>query len=194
MENRFKFICGVQVCCYSDDGEDKEVIIRFEPDTITKDGEVGFDLVFLMDKLKKLGLSKHELYTAKDFIICNYETSIEDWCIANPEYLVQCTGINDKNGKLIFEGDIVINLLNKESPYYQVKWDSEYLSYCFEAVGNSEDLDVEMPLEIVYEGYHEEKYKNRFYDIFEPSRTEIKYLEVIGNIHENPELLEMKND
>lgn len=52
MQDRFKFICGVKVFCYSDDGEDKEVIIRFEPDMITKDGEVGFDLVFLMDKLK----------------------------------------------------------------------------------------------------------------------------------------------
>lgn len=129
--------------------------------------------------------AKYLTYPYRTYNLCFCDNSI----ISEP-----CIGIKDKNEKLIYEGDIVINLLNKESPYYQVKWDSEYLSYCFEAVGNSEDLDVEMPLEIVYEGYHEEKYQNGFYDIFEPSRTEIKYLEVIGNIHENPELLEVQDD
>lgn len=160
MQDRFKFICGVKVCCYSDDGEDKEVIIRFEPDTITKDGDVGFDLVFLMDKLKKLGLSKHELYTAKDFIICNYETSIEDWCIANPEYLVQCTGINDKNGKLIFEGDIVKAYGFNKSFILICCFKSACFCLCYT--------------------------DGRIYNFVDS----VAPIEVIGNIYENPELLE----
>ena len=166
MSDRLKFLCGVKVCCYSDDGEDKEVIIRFEPDTITKYGEVGFDLVFLMDKLKKLGLSKHELYTAKDFIICNYETSIEDWCIANPEYLVQCTGLKDKNGKLVYEGDII------KSTVYTINMK---VVYCIE------------------ESFFGLKYPHNDDNRCSAAIPSSEEIEVIGNIHENPEFLNADN-
>lgn len=107
MDDRFKFICGVDVSYYSDDGDDKDVIVWFEPDSVTKYGEVGFDFDIIKNELKKLNLSQHEFDTAIDFIYSNYETSIQDWCVADPKHLLQCTGFNDKNGTLIFDNDIL---------------------------------------------------------------------------------------
>lgn len=73
--------------------------------------------------------------------------------------LMQSTGLKDKNGTEIYEGDIVKNIYDE---IYVVKW--------FDA------------------GFHlEEKYNGGF-DYFELHFGDNK--EVIGNIYENPELLE----
>lgn len=79
--------------------------------------------------------------------------------------LMQYTGLKDKNGKEIYEGDVV-------KDYYCEYVDDKY------TVGFSDGLFY--PLVQVEQGYNcIDKYdKNRF--------------EVIGNIYENPELL--KND
>ena len=78
--------------------------------------------------------------------------------VANQFYVYeQCTGLKDKNGKLIYEGDI-----------------------------------VEVP--VLYNGIPTGKkqcckvyYKHGAFNIY---AVESEYLETIGNIHENPELLE----
>ncbi|NIQ92541.1 hypothetical protein GWN42_31275 [candidate division KSB1 bacterium] len=79
----------------------------------------------------------------------------------------QYTGLEDKNGKEIYEGDIVswYNPYSKKTYIGYVKWDDEWAGFGL-FLGSSK--------------YCEE---SDWYKIIES-------VEIIGNIHENPELLE----
>ena len=121
----------------------------------------------MQDRFKYRAWSKerNRYVTDKDIkdIFCNtydenhYLLELED-CSS---YIVeQCTGLKDKNGKLIYEGDV-----------------------------------VEVP--VLYNGIPTGKkqrckvyYKHGAFNIY---AVKSKYLKVIGNIHETPELLEDNN-
>jgi uncharacterized phage protein (TIGR01671 family) len=75
---------------------------------------------------------------------------------------MQFTGLKDKKGKEIYEGDIIIGDSYGEYPLI-IKWDNEYTGfYCHDPKG---DYDDHLNMQEAVNG------------------------EVIGNIYENPELL-----
>ena len=84
--------------------------------------------------------------------------------------LMQYTGLKDKNGVEIYEGDILSTDLSR--PYLIV----EFRNGAF-----------------MYQCHHDGQ---NYYDFMEPANERLKfntkYHEVIGNIYENPELLERK--
>ena len=83
--------------------------------------------------------------------------------------LMQFTGLKDKNGKEIYEGDIVKFSDCDDDVYVTpVVWNKNYA--CFG---------------VSFSG----KYPISF-DYLEEFYTELKDIEVVGNIYENPELLE----
>ncbi|EAC2511282.1 TPA: hypothetical protein UPU49_002884 [Listeria monocytogenes] len=110
-------------------------------------------------------------YTEKEFgygneIILFTEFNGEIRCI--PETVGQFTGLKDKNGKKIFEGDIV-----------------EIIE--IDAFGN---LDWNrLKGKVMFSEGAWLVTDNRSFAI--PLWSEINEIEVIGNIHENPELLEV---
>ena len=83
----------------------------------------------------------------------------------DPETVGQCTGLKDKNGKLIFEGDVVKGLFN---------FGLEIMSVCTFKYG-AFGLTAKQ-----CGAYHFSAFT---------SICNVKY-EVIGNIRDNPELLE----
>lgn len=79
------------------------------------------------------------------------------------EYWInQCTGLKDKNGKLIYEGDIV-EILGDEIPYV-IEYDEDRARFVIDSEIDRVCCDFDN-----YSGYE---------------------LEIIGNIYENKELLQ----
>lgn len=72
-----------------------------------------------------------------------------------------CTGLHDKDGNEVYEGDIM-SMGDHETSTLCVEWDSEHAGFAFNEPR-------------AYMGLHE---------------STTSYYKIIGNIHENPELLE----
>ncbi|EPO9616002.1 YopX family protein [Listeria innocua] len=95
-----------------------------------------------------------------------------DWYSFDDVLLMQYTGLKDKNGKKIFEGDIVAF---SEDDFHVFNSQVEYFS---------EDgypaFDIKVPSDYYFDS-------NVFSEV---SMSGLHEIEVIGNIHENPELME----
>lgn len=94
----------------------------------------------------------------------------------NIAVIMQCTGIADKNGKLIYEGDVLKNLLNGKK--YKVAWVGCQASFELHQILSPSDEDYKkaQPIAIYF------------------ANGGFQRFQALGNIYENPELLEVKND
>lgn len=87
--------------------------------------------------------------------------------LMDDDYIVmQCTGLKDKNGKLIYEGDIVNEM---DFTYHKVVWEAEYCRYLMISLNGNYLLDS--TLESTTDGMSNHR------------------IEVIGNIYEDEDLL-----
>ena len=115
-----------------------------------------------------------EPYTDKLFIIQWNSTGLgfNEFIEVDEESVCQCTGLTDKNGKLIWENDIVKatvrqNSLCQSSSYsdfYQISYQEKYCYFYLKKKNNN----------LLFDG-------NWSYYL--------KSIEVIGNIFDNPELM-----
>lgn len=95
----------------------------------------------------------------------NDEIVLKDYEVI-PETVGQYTGLTDKNGKQIFEGDILKNLRNQKK--LLVAWHGSFSAF------------------IGLEKKEDHQCQSKFCDLFLVNL----YCEKIGNIHDNPELWE----
>ena len=92
----------------------------------------------------------------------DYSEILGDWSIVSEDTIGQYTGLTDKNGKKIFEGDIVESILYGDM---YIRGVVKYMDARYMIV-----------------------FKDRYYlDMF----AEAKY-SILGNVHDNPELVEDK--
>lgn len=89
---------------------------------------------------------------------------VPDMTEVDPETVCQYTGVTDENGRKIFEGDIVT--INGENEHFAVKWDDDTARFVMRSGTLVVDFDNYWGREV----------------------------EVIGNMHDNPEFLKNKID
>ena len=119
----------------------------------------------MQDRLKfRLFVTENDSYPDKvgyinPELFCIHPDGEESFFSADYDFaeciVEQCTGLKDKNGKLIYEGDIIL----VDDDKCPVEWDSDNARYNVVGYG-----------EIAYLNYND--------------------IELIGNIHENKELLD----
>lgn len=115
------------------------------------------------------------------WIECNILTGIpHDINIINST-ICQCTGLKDKNGKLIWENDIVCHAYTK----YQ-KENTDYPPFC--RVEKRKNYVIKWDNTMVHLGFRYHNGRNIF--PFKNGTVINGDDEVIGNVFDNPELLE----
>lgn len=106
----------------------------------------------------------------KKYILWGMTNDIPNMIEANPSTICQCTGLKDKNGKLIWENDILVGYLDDNYPqnatYEMVLWNKS--GFCTKEQGSN--------------------------DILEFCEFDQKYFEVCGNTIDNPELFESEDN
>lgn len=106
----------------------------------------------------KIATSLLEVKTNGPILVCAYDVDRDTIC--------QCTGLKDKNGKLIWENDIT---RDEHGNFYKAFWQNNYYQFSWICVKS----------EIFQVGIKWDLYVMRSFEI-----------EVIGNIFDNAELLE----
>ena len=103
------------------------------------------------------------VYYDESASIIESSTSLNTFHVISPETVGQYTGLTDKNGKKIFEGDIVkTDKFNTPNKLYVIKYDLLLGAFIGEDNGTM------------------------YFTTFD---GDSELFEIIGNIHDNPELL-----
>jgi uncharacterized phage protein (TIGR01671 family) len=120
----------------------------------------------------------------KEWIKCDKPGDCVNVAIAFPKSIVlmQSTGIKDKNGKEIYEGDIL--LIKTKS------WKEETGNPCWEKEVVWIKSDTLCHTKAYFDFETKKKWDNGYsYDDWDDKWESCKNIKVIGNIYENPELL-----
>lgn len=186
MQDRFKFRAIVKGYYYIDTPEkckEFEPLIFLENIDVLDIGDIGISEEDLEISIRKQYPDLQDVYIER--IMENFRDNsngIDTYITITPERVYQCTGLKDKNGKLIYEGDVV----------KCGKWD---------LAARDSFRDDEYIEQVGVINYYSKRCR------FVVNRTTIAslnelilpetclgilgdcHIEVIGNIYENPELL-----
>lgn len=176
MNDRFKFRAGFTVPYTDDNGNDRDIQLFIKGYFSVDCGGAGIVVhsSIIDEALNNTNLSLNEKKSVVKYLEANYCENDEYWLIDNLDFLEQCTGQKDKNGQLIYEGDILdFDLSNpRNGGHYRgfVCWErhNELIGWMIsdmEQIGAWDLRQIAHPNDWMVWG------------------------EIIGNIHENSELV-----
>lgn len=102
-----------------------------------------------------------------DIWIIDEDSVAGEWIVNNDIHLMQSTGLVDKEGIEVFEGDILHHQIQTEYTFI-VKYDKDKGRWYGDGLSRTYRIDI--------------------------TKEFLPYYKVIGNIYENPELLEVGNE
>lgn len=100
-----------------------------------------------------------------DIWIIDEDSVAGEWIVNNDIHLMQSTGLVDKEGTEVFEGDILHHQIQTEYTFI-VKYDEDKGRWYGDGISRTYRIDI--------------------------TKEFLPYYKVIGNIYENPELLEVE--
>ena len=166
MSDRFRFRATFPVSYYDENGNDKDIKLTVYDVAVYSGGEIGFTAQQIETIINALELPEIEQDTMWQFINDNYATSSYEWFVCDNAIIEQCTGLKDKNGNLIYEGDIIHDV-DKEADIddvSQIVWNQDTCHF----------MQLDLP----------DTKLNRHCLICE---ADSPYIKIIGNIHKQPE-------
>ena len=118
--------------------------------------------------------SLSHMYQPDEVMVCDGKIWIQDedseaneWIVNNDLNLMQSTGLCDKEGTEVFEGDILHHQIQTEYTFI-VKYDKDNARWYGDGLSRTYRIDI--------------------------TKDFLQYYKVIGNIYENQELLENKGE
>lgn len=124
MNERIKFRAYVEdFCLYNEDGDKYKKSFMINNVSAFREFLVGIYVEDFENQLKEQGFSEYEIEQIEDY--CS--EPCEDYLNIDVDKIEQCTGLKDKNEKLVFEGDIVF--VNGEK--WRVIWSDEDCAFFF---------------------------------------------------------------
>lgn len=180
MQDRFKFravVKGYYEINLPNEYKEVEPLIILDNIDVLKNGEIGL----MEDELETAIRGQHSNLNSAEIshileFFNNNSNGIDDYVTITPEVICQCTGLKDKNGKLIYEGDVVkTTFTNNQKVTFMVVWNDETALFGGKIIKR--------------EGINSYFTINQDYLYYLLGDKEDK-CEVLGNIYKNPELLE----
>lgn len=142
MNDRFKFNAVVSSYYDIDTPEEYREV---EPQFYLKNvdvfctGEIGVDYDTLLEAVKEQSkdLTKKEIGQIMQHFEDNSNSPDCEFVSITPDKIIQCTGLKDKNGKLIYEGDVVEDVLMNK---FVVNFNQNYLSFWLTNIKNEQSI------------------------------------------------------
>lgn len=181
MQDRFKFraiVKGYYEIDTPEEHKEFEPLIFLEDVDVLSNGQIGI----MEDRLE---VAIREQHPNVDSVNIGYMLEyfrdngcgVDNYTTMTPEVIYQCTGLKDKHGKLIFEGDII-------KYFCPAEYCSDGVHKCLECY-SGENGSVHYDEDLAM---YEYRSKSSECPLTDNINTE-EDLEIIGNIYENPELL-----
>ena len=180
MNDRFKFRAIIKGYYYIDtpkENKEFEPLIFIENVDVLDIGEIGISEEDLEIAIRKQYSNLEDIYIER--MLENFRDNsngIDTYITVTPETVQQSTGLKDKNGKLIYEGDIIY------TPGWW--WGAGFVHL---NIGECGPCKGDSVMSYILAKNIDNPLKGAAHNIWNGAEVE-----VIGNIYENPELLEVE--